>query len=718
MVHETDDDESLVDRKHHLHQRLNGSGSGGGGGDDNGAPELRRHSEPNLKRRRITKACDFCHRRGRKCKPADRQSGVAPVVDADGNLSCLTCIEHGADCTWTRVAAKRGVKSKTSPTSAKPSRSVDGGSDRWFYDESRHGSPNLVYRLICIFFDTIYPIFPFYDEDLVTREWETTNMSSNRAAFARLMAICAVSAAHVRDGALFNPNMPETVRDEHQQAYLEEARRAIPDDNRDIREAEVFEYLQTLGSLSLAAIQVKDDALYEQYLARYHNLVAQHKFQFETNWPTNLTAEEVYVRRQFFWSMYRLEVHSALIGGHVIRCPELQCGVAYPMYTRGLAGVLDPTGGAGGGPSPKTRTEVFFPGSWLTGWNYITDLYRMLEHVVVRMRKPRVKAVHTDVVNIDRLLPPIDEILQGVLDRKSKLPSYASHAAPASEDREMNLCGFQVANIACTYQLTRMAAFACENEFEKACSAACELIDEIRMVPVEYLRAIGHPMLQELVGVGHLLSSFIGRQLLPDQLYHFRTVMYIPSRIFAYPHQLASWSKLPFRSHERNRLQMAKFLHNLGPSLPNATQISSKLFQYVTHIEVKMKKTTPAVHIPAMIAPVVMPPPCDIHHHQQQHHHPQQHIPAMENAGPSAHMVPLTQMIPPAPVSAPVAMATQQQQQQYTFNDPGGFYHLPTNFMTNVFSTAFSDNAEVDWSYLETMTPTGDWGWKPDATLS
>lgn len=93
-------------------------------------------------------------------------------------------------------------------------------------------------------------------------------------------------------------------------------------------------------------------------------------------------------------------------------------------------------------------------------------------------------------------------------------------------------------------QLTRMAAFACENQFEKACSAACDLIDEIGLVPVEYLRAIGHPMvsfevsspfvihqtdlspqLQELVGVGHLLSSFIGRHLSLEQLSHFRTVM-------------------------------------------------------------------------------------------------------------------------------------------------------------------------------------------------
>lgn len=123
----------------------------------------RRHSEPNFKRRRVTKACDFCHRRGRKCKPVTEGSGVTPVTGPDGQPSCLTCIEHSAQCTWNRVAAKRGVKSKTSPASIKQphQQGEGGGSDRCFYDESRHGSRNLVHRLICIFFDTVYPVFVF-----------------------------------------------------------------------------------------------------------------------------------------------------------------------------------------------------------------------------------------------------------------------------------------------------------------------------------------------------------------------------------------------------------------------------------------------------------------------------------------------------------------------------------------------------------------------------
>ncbi|KAF3799788.1 hypothetical protein GCG54_00009977 [Colletotrichum gloeosporioides] len=601
----------------------------------------RRHSEPNFKRRRVTKACDFCHRRGRKCKPVTEGSGVTPVTGPDGQPSCLTCIEHSAQCTWNRVAAKRGVKSKTSPASIKQphQQGEGGGSDRCFYDESRHGSRNLVHRLICIFFDTVYPVFPFYDEASIMREWDNTSMSSNRAAFARLMAICALSASHVRDGALFNPDIPEMIRDEHQQAYLDDGRKAIPDDNRDIPKHEIFQYLQVVGTLSLAAVQIKDDVLFEQYLGRYHSIVAQAQFQFESNWG-ELPRNEVYVRRQFFWSMYRLEVHSALIQGHVIRCPELQCGVAYPVHV-GLSGVLDPTGAAVGQTRGHSKPEIFFPGSWLTGWNYITDLYRMLEHVIVRMRKQRVQAVHTDRHDndMDILLPSIQEMLDNVLNRKLQLPLYASQAFPSSNNREENLCGFQVANIACTYQLTRMAHFACLNQFDDACNAAIDLIDEITKVPPEYLRAIGHPMLQELVGVGHLLSSFIGRHLTTHQYFRLRDVM----------------------------RHMAQFLQNLGSCLPNAPQISGKLLAYITKIDDEIKRRA-----------------------EQQPPQPQM---------PVATAIPITEM--PSSTGQPqqiVEVMPASTMDQYQMQSVP-LYNFPLNFMNNVFTTAFNDQPDIDWNY-------------------
>ncbi|KAK1957248.1 hypothetical protein LY78DRAFT_403306 [Colletotrichum sublineola] len=508
----------------------------------------RRHSEPTLKRRRITKACDFCHRRGRKCKPVPEGSGVAAgVASPGGTPSCLTCIEHGATCTWNRVAAKRGVKSKTSPSSSSATTTTnnnnnnnkqrqscdDGEGDGWVYDESRHGSRSLVSRLISIFFDTVYPVFPFFDEASLLREWESASLSATRASFARLMAICALSSCHVRDGAVFNPAVPAPLCPEYHQAYMEDAQKAIPETNREIGSFEVFDYLQVLGTLSLAATQLKDDPLFHECMGRYHTLVAQHTFHFEARWPSHLTYPEKHVRRQFFWSMYRLEVHAALIDGHVIRCPELQCAVAYPQQVDGLAGIIDASG-----QTEKTR---FRHGSWLTGWNYITDLYRVLEHVIVRMRKDRLKALDRGPIEHEPLMPPIDKLLERVLEKKGNLPPYATLAFPASHDVEANLCGFQVANIACTFQLLRMAAFACHNKFEEACQAALELINEITSVPVEYLRAIGYPMLQELAGVAHLLSSFITRQLFNWQYYKLREVMYVCLLTYSMSTPVCSW---------------------------------------------------------------------------------------------------------------------------------------------------------------------------------
>jgi len=51
-------------------------------------------------RKRALKACDSCHRRGRKCERAPNEE------------KCSTCIKHDVTCTWNRVSIKRGVKPK------------------------------------------------------------------------------------------------------------------------------------------------------------------------------------------------------------------------------------------------------------------------------------------------------------------------------------------------------------------------------------------------------------------------------------------------------------------------------------------------------------------------------------------------------------------------------------------------------------------------------
>lgn len=54
------------------------------------------------KQRRITRACDFCHRRSIRCRPSQD----------DGNR-CQNCSDFGVDCTFVRPMKRRGTKLKT-----------------------------------------------------------------------------------------------------------------------------------------------------------------------------------------------------------------------------------------------------------------------------------------------------------------------------------------------------------------------------------------------------------------------------------------------------------------------------------------------------------------------------------------------------------------------------------------------------------------------------
>jgi hypothetical protein len=56
------------------------------------------------KQRRISRACDFCHRRSVRCRP----------TQGDGNR-CQNCSDFGVDCTFNRPMKKRGSKLNTRP---------------------------------------------------------------------------------------------------------------------------------------------------------------------------------------------------------------------------------------------------------------------------------------------------------------------------------------------------------------------------------------------------------------------------------------------------------------------------------------------------------------------------------------------------------------------------------------------------------------------------
>ncbi len=52
------------------------------------------------KLRRISRACDFCHKRSIRCKPSNEDAS-----------RCQSCLDFGVSCTYNRPAKKRGIKS-------------------------------------------------------------------------------------------------------------------------------------------------------------------------------------------------------------------------------------------------------------------------------------------------------------------------------------------------------------------------------------------------------------------------------------------------------------------------------------------------------------------------------------------------------------------------------------------------------------------------------
>lgn len=89
--------------------------------------------------------------------------------------------------------------------------------------------------------------------------------------------------------------------------------------------------------------------------------------------------------------MYTLEIYASIVWNGVTRVREQQVNVAYPTeldddffsdrgYNRQIQSPYDTR------PSPGSRLGEVRSTSWLCGWNFTTDLYRILEHVIANFR--------------------------------------------------------------------------------------------------------------------------------------------------------------------------------------------------------------------------------------------------------------------------------------------------------------------------------------------
>ncbi|KAH6673631.1 hypothetical protein B0J14DRAFT_52419 [Halenospora varia] len=549
------------------------------------------------KLRRISRACDFCHRRSIRCKPS--------LEDA---ATCQNCSDFGVPCTYNRPAKKRGIKSGTAkPASENGSSSRDGESDARMLLELTNGGPsnasfNAVDRfsipekwkaivvanegkirdLVEVYFEVVYPIFPLFHIPTMRSRLTSRDYLSDRSFFADIMAICSLSSARARDGALFpgrwNINHFQQPSPEF---FLGAAREAVP---RDLSSMRGLDWMRTCALLGLYGIQVGNMEIMHQYLGVYHSLVSMDSLHDEKNWPKNIGIVELELRRRLFWSMYTLEVYSSIVWSSIIRCREAQSQVQYPSE------VDDELFSDNGYTHPNSYNAyqgqaITDSKCWLHGWNFTTELYRILEHAIDDMHRRRRSSagLSTPADLFVREIPHQNSLLNKVMSMHSDLP--ATFKEPKSiESSEAGLedrFSFQAANITATLQLVRMVLFTADNATtEEKCALARELLDGFAKIPPTFLRAISSPLLHHLAGIGSILGSAVGGPISESSYLQIREVL----------------------------LEMAKLLSRLEEGITRPMGAASRLSKQVAQIDQYMSQQTNS-NLPSNSTPNVTYPP-------------------------------------------------------------------------------------------------------------
>ncbi|WVQ71063.1 hypothetical protein IAR50_000588 [Cryptococcus sp. DSM 104548] len=534
-----------------------------------------------LKRRRITRACDRCHRGGIRCA-----AGTNPSV-------CAPCADFGSDCTYNRPMKRRGPPAKSRegqvPSSAPLARwSLPSPNDSWSYREI--ASHEQIEQLIDAYYAIAYPIYSIFHWPTFVANIRRRVYMTYPAFHALTMSVCALASARLRDGAPTSPNARSALASNPLEApsagrpqptseqYYQAAIASFP---RDLTKAMDFDYKRAKPLLATLAIQYGDIPSVHAHVGDYMTMCAIDGFHNESRWPSDLNEIEVQERRRLFWLAYQLDVYSATTWGGIIRHRESQSTVLYPTEVFSDEEIT-PTG-------IVTSTNPNRPVSFLRGWNFTVDLYRILEHAVSRLRTRnhtfdagnQIAAMFLDGrVGSNAELKPI-ELLVMVEKLYNDLPPELKGTSEMTGDVEKDRYGFQAANILVTMQTVKMVvAGMAEWSVEQRCAIAGELLEAFATVPRAYIQAISTPLLHHLAGVGHLLASIIHSPLSPSGYMHVRTVLLsLADLLGSLESQLTSTNGIApkLKEHvERIDRYMASAAENGGKGLVTALPLNQK----------------------------------------------------------------------------------------------------------------------------------------------
>ena len=256
------------------------------------------------KRRRSARACDYCHHRGIRCRVPDNET------------SCQNCQNFCQACTYHRQPRRRGAKPRardeqaatklgsasTAPrlflpvptTSLSRAGSETQRADGEPWTAPRVASQATIVDLVEIYFEIVYPVFPFFHQSSFLRRVSRAEYTTDKALFASTMALCALVSSRVRDGSVTNPRWDLcSLSSVNSDVYYNAASEQLIGQT-----ACRLDILRAHAILSIAAIQNGRTRDMHQHLGSYHTLVAMDGLHDESNWPRNIGVIEREERRR------------------------------------------------------------------------------------------------------------------------------------------------------------------------------------------------------------------------------------------------------------------------------------------------------------------------------------------------------------------------------------------------------------------------------------
>lgn len=362
----------------------------------------------------------------------------------------------------------------------------------------------------------IYPLFPFFHGPTMWDRVRRQHHLVDRGFFASIMAACALAAARTRDGATGDKNQADDSATQCSEIFFTAAQDAIP---KNLTKAAGLGYLRACALMAVSSVQYGRLQAMHQYMGHYMTLSAIQQFHDEQKWPANITVVEKEERRRLFWCVYNLDIYMSAVFGTISRSQETHSNVQYPAEVNDEDITSD---------SISASSDELH---WLRGWNFTTDLYRILEHTLKRLRRNK-QNLAEDRTSIVRLLIsdniPDVQVMESMLDLYYALPThFKEFQSSVSGDRSQDLIRFQAANVQATLQLVRIVLFESSawQDVDRKCEVAEQVLTTFSNIPSHYLRAISTPLVYHLGGIGKILASVVSDVLTEEKYQRVRSLL-------------------------------------------------------------------------------------------------------------------------------------------------------------------------------------------------